>query len=83
MIKKLHLIKSGHFGVQLMHSHLRTPFTKDNNDWFIKYKLIMKVTNYLSALYLKYLYRDSCLPMNIKELSALIDQISSHVSERV
>ncbi|HDM8440037.1 hypothetical protein AB8919_12035 [Yersinia enterocolitica] len=82
MVKKLHLIKSGHFGVQLMHSHLRTPFAKDNNDWFIKYKPIMKVTNYISALYLKYLYRGSYLPMNIKELSTLIDQTSPYVSEQ-
>ncbi|WP_174851140.1 hypothetical protein [Yersinia artesiana] len=81
MVKKHHLIKSSHFGVQLMHSHLRTPFAKDNNDWFIKRKPIMKVTNYISALYLKYLYRGTLLPMNTKELSVLIDQTTPYLSE--
>lgn len=79
--KKNNLIKDCLLGIQLTHSYLRTPFAKDNNDWFIKYKPITKVANYTSALYLKYLYRGTCLPMNIKELSVLIDQTTPYLSE--
>ncbi|CQJ53829.1 Uncharacterised protein [Yersinia intermedia] len=81
MVKKNHLIQGYFFGMQLMHSYRRTPFAKDNNDWFIRKTPVRKVANYISALYLKYLYRGTFLPMSVKKLSILIDQTTPYKSE--
>ena len=70
--KKSALIGSFILNNQLSHSWFCSPFYKSNDDWFIRETKFSKINLWISACYLKYLYKGAYFPMPVKDVVSLL-----------
>ncbi len=70
--KKSALVGSFILNNQLSHSWFYSPFYKSHNDWFIRKNKFSKINLWISACYLKYLYKGAYFPMPVKEVVGLL-----------
>lgn len=67
---------------QLSHSWFFSPFYKNNDDWFIKKRRMICISNFISACYLKYLYWGAYFPMSVMEVARLLNDSTPYQCER-
>ncbi len=70
--KKRTLVGSFILNNQLSHSWFCSPFYKNNDDWFVRKSLFTDINTWISACYLKYLYKGTYFPMPVKDVARLL-----------